>query len=139
MIIQYHVFIMCSPAVPEARRASPWLDRLGMATSALCAVHCAATALLMGALTAVGAGGLGNAWVEGVFLTASVVLGAVSLGHALKRHRSMQPMLWFVTGLTLLLVVRPLAPGDVAEVCAVAVGAICVVRAHWINARLIAA
>lgn len=128
---------MCSPAVPERRPATPWLDRLGMATSTVCAIHCAATALLMGALSAVGAGGLGNPWVEGAFLTASVVLGAVSLGHALTRHRSLQPMLWFVAGLTLLLVVRPLLPGGLLEVLAVAAGAICVVRAHWINARLV--
>lgn len=130
---------MCSPALPEHRRVTPWLDRLGMATSALCAVHCAATALLMGALSAVGAGSLGNPWVEGLFLTASVVLGAVSLGHAVTRHRSLQPMLWFVAGLVMLLVVRPLAPGDLAEVAAVALGALCVVRAHWKNARLLAA
>jgi uncharacterized membrane protein YccC len=93
----------------------------------------------MGALSAAGAGALGNPWVEGVFLTASVVLGAVSLGHALKRHRSLQPMVWFVAGLVLLLVVRPLAPGAVGEVAAVAVGALCVVRAHWKNSRLLAA
>jgi uncharacterized membrane protein YccC len=110
-----------------------------MATSTLCAVHCAATALLMGALSAAGAGALGTPWVEGVFLTASVVLGAVSLGHALKRHRSLQPMVWFVAGLVLLLVVRPLAPGAAGEVAAVAVGALCVVRAHWKNSRLLAA
>ena len=130
---------MCSPALPEHRPATPWLDRLGMATSTLCAVHCAATALLMGALSAVGAGALGNPWVEGAFLTASVVLGALSLGHAVTRHRSLQPMLWFVAGLVMLLVVRPLAPGALGEVAAVVVGAVCVVRAHWKNARLLAA
>jgi len=130
---------MCSPAFPEHRSATPWLDRLGMATSTLCAVHCAATALLMGALTAVGAGGIGNPWVEGAFLTASVVLGVASLGHAVTRHRSIKPMLWFAAGLVMLLVVRPMAPGVLAEVAAVAVGAMCVVRAHWKNARLLAA
>ena len=133
------MYIMCSPVLPEHRPAASWLDRLGIATSTLCAVHCAATALLMGALSAAGAGALGNPWVEGVFLTASVVLGAVSLGHALKRHRSLQPMVWFVAGLILLLVVRPLVPGVAAEVAAVAVGALCVVRAHWKNSRLLAA
>jgi hypothetical protein len=130
---------MCSPALPEQRPAAAWLDRLGMATSTLCAVHCAATALLMGALSAAGAGALGNPWVEGVFLTASVVLGAVSLGHAVTRHRSLRPMLWFAAGLVMLLVLRPLAPGAAGEVAAVAVGALCVVRAHWKNARLLAA
>jgi len=35
--------------------------------------------------------------------------------------------------------VRPLAPAAAGEVAAVAVGALCVVRAHWKNARLLAA
>ncbi|NCW45466.1 MAG: MerC domain-containing protein, partial [Gemmatimonadaceae bacterium] len=54
MLIQYHKY-MCSPALPDHSPATPWLDRLGMATSTLCAVHCAATALFMGVLSAVGA------------------------------------------------------------------------------------
>ena len=131
---------MCSPAVPEARSAvgsSPWLDRLGMATSTLCAIHCAATALFMGALSAVGAAGVGAAWVEGVFLAAAVLLGVLSLGHAHVRHRSYAPMAWFSAGM-LLLVARPLAPTPVAEVLAVVAGATLVVRAHWRNARLLA-
>lgn len=129
---------MCSHALPEARLAPamPWLDRLGVATSTLCAVHCAATALLMGALGAIGAGAFGGAWLEGVFLTASVSLGVLSLGHALRRHRSWRPVLWFLAGLVLLLVVRPLMNVPLAEVAVVVAGAGCVVRAHWKNARL---
>lgn len=130
---------MCSPALPDHSPATPWLDRLGMATSTLCAVHCAATALFMGVLSAVGAGALANPWVEGSFLTASVLLGAVSLGHAASRHRSLQPLGWFGAGLVMLLAGRPLAPSVVAEVAVVAAGALCVVRAHWKNSRLLAA
>lgn len=130
---------MCSPTAPECRVATPWLDRLGMATSTLCAIHCAATALLMGALSAVGASGLGDAWVEATFLTASVVLGGLSLGQAIRRHRSVQPALWFAVGLLFLLLLRPLTESDLAEVAAVAAGTLCIVRAHWINARLVAA
>ena len=78
-------------------------------------------------------------WVELAFLTASVVLGGVSLGHSVRRHRSLQPALWFAAGLVCLLLVRPAVPAGLAEVTAVAVGALCVVRAHWTNARLLAA
>jgi hypothetical protein len=122
--------------IPQRPMARPWLDRLGMATSALCAVHCAVTALLMGALTAAGASGLGDAWVEAAFLTASVGLGAVSLGHSLRRHRSIVPAIWFASGLLMLLLVRPAMESPETEVLAVAAGALCVVRAHWKNARL---
>lgn len=138
MISQYHVG-MCSPAVPVPRLVTPWLDRLGMATGIVCAVHCAATALLMGVLSALGAAKLGNPWVETAFLSASVLLGALSLGHAVRRHRSWQPALWFAAGLVLLLVVRPATEAPLAEVLAVAAGAVCVVRAHWTNARLLVA
>jgi hypothetical protein len=131
----YHV-AMCSAVAPQLHRPLPWLDRLGMATSTVCAVHCAATALLMGTLSAVGAGGVAAPWVEHTFLGASVLLGMLSLGHALRRHRSWQPAVWFAAGLLLLLVVRPAVDTPVAEVLAVAAGALCVVRAHWKNARL---
>lgn len=135
---------MCSPAVPEpclpVDRSAPsaWLDRLGMATSTLCAIHCAATALFMGALTAVGAAGIGAEWVEGAFLATAVLLGVLSLGHALRRHRSLAPMAWFSAGMVTLLVLRPLASSPGWEVVAVAFGAALVVRAHWRNARLLA-
>ena len=128
---------MCSPSVPDVRLpASPWLDRLGMATSTLCAVHCAATALLMGTMTALGAGGLGAPWVEGAFLAVSVLVGAISLGHSVRRHRSPTPWSWFAAGLVLLLVVRPMVQPEWLEVVVVGAGAFCVVRAHWQNARL---
>ncbi len=108
-----------------------------MAASTLCAMHCAATALMMGALSAIGAGALGHPLVEAAFLAASVGLGAVSLGHALRRHRSWRPALWFIAGLILLLAVRPVAEGPALEVAVVMGGALCVVRAHWKNARLL--
>lgn len=106
--------------------------------SAVCAMHCAVTALFMGALTAVGAAGVGSAWVEGAFVAVAVLLGVVSLGHALRRHGSYVPMAWFGAGMLALLVLRPLASSSVWEVPAVAVGAALVVRAHWRNARLLA-
>lgn len=130
---------MCSPVAPHLHRPSTWLDKLGIATSTVCAVHCAASALLMGTLSALGAASVTAPWVELVFLSATVLLGAVSLGHSVRRHRRWQPTLWFVAGLVLLLVVRPNAQDGAAEVLAVAAGAVCVVRAHWKNARLLAA
>jgi hypothetical protein len=86
-----------------------------------------------------GAAGLAAGWVEGAFLSVALVLGLVSLGHAVRRHRSWQPAAWFAGGMVLLLVVPPLAPSPVLEVLAVVIGAFCVVRAHWKNARLLLA
>lgn len=127
---------MCSPAAPVRDRPVPWLDRLGIATSTICAVHCAATGLLYGVMSAAGVAGIAEPWVESLFITATLVLGGVSLGHALRRHRSPEPLAWFAAGLVLLLALRPLMPSAGLEVLATALGAFCVVRAHWRNARL---
>ena len=128
---------MHAPIAPDHQPSQPWLDRVGMVTSTLCAAHCAATALLMGALTALGASPLADPAVEAVFLSASIGLGAISLGQAYPRHRSTRPALWLVAGLVLLLGVRRTAHAPALEVLVVATGAFCIVRAHWLNARLV--
>lgn len=128
---------MHGSVAPDHQPSQPWLDRAGMVTSTLCAVHCAATALLMGALTAIGASRLGDPAVEAVFLSASIGLGAISLGQAFPRHRSSRPALWLAIGLVLLLGVRRTAEVPVLEVLVVTAGAFCIVRAHWLNARLV--
>ncbi len=121
----------------HARPDRPWLDRLGIASSTLCAVHCAATALFAGLLSTLGASRLGDPQVETVFLAASLGVGAVSLGPSYPRHRSPRPALWLAAGFVLLLVVRPATEMPVAEVLAGVAGALCIVRAHWLNARLV--
>ena len=121
------------------RPATPWLDRMGMASGTLCAVHCAATALLMGTLSAIGASGLADERVEMTFIMLTVTLGALSLGHSRRRHRSLRPTVWFAAGMVLLLMVRGYAHHPLAEMVVVAAGAACVVRAHWQNARMLVA
>lgn len=116
----------------------PWIDRAGMLTSALCAVHCLSSALAMGLLTAMGAAGLVAPIVEQVFLGLAVLLGLSSLLPAARVHRSLAPLLWFGAGLALLLGLRPLVGEGLAEALAVAAGAAAVIRAHWRNTRLLA-
>ncbi len=119
------------------RESTPWLDRAGMLTSALCAVHCAASALAMGLLSTLGVAGLAAPAVERVFLTGAVLLGLASILPALRRHRSLGPTLWFAGGMVLLLGLRPLMPKGVAEAAVVMLGALAVIRAHWTNTRLL--
>lgn len=117
---------------------TPWLDRAGMLTSALCAVHCLASALAMGLLTAMGAAGLVDPMVEQVFLGLAVLLGLGSLLPATRRHRSPAPLLWFSAGLLFLLGLRAFAGEGLGEALVVAAGAAAVIRAHWRNTRLLA-
>ena len=60
------------------------LDRLAMGLSGLCLVHCLATAVLLGLISAAG-GILGSPIIHEVGLTLAMLLGSIALG---RRQRS---------------------------------------------------
>ena len=67
------------------------LDRLGIAISGACLVHCLATAVLLAALASAG-GFLGAPIIHEVGLTLAMLLGAVSLGRGVLEHGFMMPV-----------------------------------------------
>jgi hypothetical protein len=66
------------------------LDRLAMGLSGLCAVHCVATAILLGLLASAG-GLLGKPIIHEVGLTLAMILGALALGRGIREHGFMLP------------------------------------------------
>ncbi len=66
------------------------LDRVAMALSAVCLVHCLATALLVGLLSTLG-GLLGSPLIHEVGLAIAVVLGAIALGRGVREHGRFLP------------------------------------------------
>jgi hypothetical protein len=66
------------------------LDRLAIGLSGLCLVHCLASAVLLGLLSAAGSA-LGAAWIHEVGLTLAMMLGAVALGRGVIEHGFMMP------------------------------------------------
>jgi hypothetical protein len=66
------------------------LDRLAIGLSGLCVVHCLATAVLLGLLSAAG-GLLGAPIVHELGLTLAMILGAVALGRGVVDHGYMLP------------------------------------------------
>jgi hypothetical protein len=66
------------------------IDRLAITLSGLCAVHCFATAVLLGLLASVG-GVLENPLFHETGLVLAILLGAVALGHGAVRHGFMMP------------------------------------------------
>jgi hypothetical protein len=66
------------------------LDRLAMGLSGLCAVHCVATAILLGLLASAG-GLLGKPIIHEVGLTLAMILGAIALGRGIREHGFMLP------------------------------------------------
>jgi hypothetical protein len=66
------------------------LDRMAITLSGLCLVHCLATAVLLGLLSAAG-GMLGAPIIHEVGLSLAMMLGALALGRGIYHHGFMMP------------------------------------------------
>jgi hypothetical protein len=77
------------------------LDRIAMGLSGLCAVHCVATAVLLGLLASAG-GLLGKPIVHEVGLTLAMILGAIALGRGMREHGLIVPALVGTVGLAIM-------------------------------------
>src|SRR5881275_1966879 len=76
---------MTQLSIPTSR-----LDRIAMGLSGLCLVHCVATAVLLGLLSAAG-GFLGAPIIHEVGLTMAMLVGAFALGRGILEHGFMMP------------------------------------------------
>src|SRR6185503_11598316 len=77
------------------------LDRIAMTLSGLCAVHCVATAVLLGLLASAG-GMLGKPIIHEAGLTLAMVLGAIALGRGMREHGLVVPLLVGAVGLAIM-------------------------------------
>lgn len=109
------------------------LDRMAIGLSALCAVHCVATVVLLGALSS-----LGYLFTAPIIheagLAFAMLLGALALGAGLRRHRLLWPSLIGMGGLSLMgmaLLVEHGAGEAALTICGVALVAL----AHYFNIR----
>jgi hypothetical protein len=69
-----------------------------MGLSGLCAVHCVATAVLLGLLASAG-GLLGKPIIHEVGLSLAMIIGAIALGRGIREHGLMLPSVIGVAGL----------------------------------------
>lgn len=67
------------------------LDRIAMAISGLCVVHCLSTAVLLG-LLASASNFLGNPIFHEIGLTLAIVMGALAIGMGALRHGYLLPV-----------------------------------------------
>jgi len=74
------------------------LDRIAMGLSGLCAVHCVATAVLLGLVASAG-GVLGQPIVHEVGLTLAMILGLIALGRGVREHGFLLPCAVGLAGL----------------------------------------
>ena len=66
------------------------LDRLAIGLSGVCLVHCLATAIFLGMISAAG-GLLGSAFIHEAGLGLAMVVGTVALGRGIMEHGFMMP------------------------------------------------
>ena len=111
------------------------LDSAGMSVSALCAVHCVASAAFTTALSLVGLNVVSSMpWLEWAFLGTSATLGALAFASGYRVHRCITPSPLFVGGILTLVAARLLPEHlERMESSLVVVGACAIITAHWLN------
>lgn len=118
--------------------SSNTLDRIGVAASCLCAVHCALAPLLLATLPLLGVGFLVEEQTEWAIVCVSVAVGFFSLVPAyIGTHRRCSPLVIFGTGLCVIVVARLWLDERLHfELPIVVIGALLISAAHGLNLRL---
>jgi MerC mercury resistance protein len=114
------------------------LDRLGVVSSTLCAIHCLLTPLALAALPVIGVQAVLGESLERSFVAAGLALGSLSLTPSFRRlHRRLFPLMLFLAGALLWLIARlGLASDSAMELPTMIAGSAAVVTAHVVNRRL---
>jgi len=108
------------------------LDRIAMALSGLCVVHCVGTAILLGLLASAG-GFLGQPIIHEIGLTLAMIIGAFALGRGILEHGFMMPSAIGGLGLGVMAGALSLPHGGLEPVYTV-VGVMIVALGHRLNA-----
>jgi hypothetical protein len=120
------------PAMPQLSIPTSRLDRIAMGLSGLCLVHCLATAVLLGLVSAAG-GILGAPIIHEVGLTLAMVLGSIALGRGILEHGFMMPSA--VGGLGLGVMAGALTmPHNGTEALYTVIGVMILALGHRLNA-----
>lgn len=115
--------------------AIPW-DAIGFSASTLCAIHCAATPLLLTALPLIGLKFLAHPAIEAAMIVLSLMIGATSLLHGYrKHHRKFTALLILIAGFSMIFAGHFVLSKPFGELI-IPGGAGTVAIAHLVNWRL---
>jgi MerC mercury resistance protein len=118
---------MLQLSIPTAR-----LDRVAVGLSGLCLVHCLATAVLLGLLSAAG-GILGAPVIHEVGLTLAMILGSIALGRGIIEHGFLMPSAIGALGLGVMAGALSL-PHNGTEALYTVIGVMILALGHRLNA-----
>ncbi len=111
-------------------------DAIGFTASTLCAIHCAATPLLLTVLPLAGLKFLAHPTIEAAMIVLSVMIGATSMVHGYrKHHRQFTALLILIAGFAIIFAGHFVLPEPYGEL-AIPSGAGTVAFAHLVNWRL---
>ena len=111
------------------------LDKLGIAATSLCALHCILLPILLPALPLLGISFLADHAWEHFFLIVTAVLGCIALFSGFKRyHRKIYPFYLLFLGIGIYWQKHDFSPE--VQPFFIVVGAALIVAAHVINLRL---
>jgi hypothetical protein len=108
------------------------LDRVGIAASTACAIHC------LGGIVLAGASGIGlvlaDERLELCFAITAVVIAVAALAGGFRRHRRFSPLVVGLVGVAAIVLARIAVP-EAAEPAFSIAGAVLVVAGHVLNLR----
>lgn len=107
---------------------------MGIATSVLCAIHCALLPLIATSLPLFGINIVHNSYFEWSMIGLAFLVGVYALIHGyIRHHRSLAPVLVFTVGFTFL-VLKQFFPS--VEYLFLAIAVCLIIGAHYYNYRL---
>lgn len=109
------------------------LDRMAIGLSALCALHCVATAALLVLVSAAG-DALAAPIIHEVGLVLAIAFGIAGIGRGYARHRLWQPAVIGSAGIIIMAWAMTLGHGS-GELAATLVGVAILAFAHYLNHR----
>ncbi|NMP33591.1 MerC domain-containing protein [Thalassotalea sp. M1531] len=111
------------------------LDRIGIAATSLCALHCILLPILLPALPLLGLSFLADHTWEHVFLIITAVLGTVALFSGFKRyHKKLYPFYLLYLGVAIYWIKHDFSIEH--QPFFIVTGALLIVAAHFINMKL---
>ena len=111
------------------------LDRIGIAATSLCALHCILLPVLLPALPLLGLSFLADHTWEHIFLLLTALLGTIALFSGFRKyHRKLYPFYLLYLGVAIYWLKHDFSPS--LEPLFIIAGAGLIVAAHFINLKL---